>query len=136
MQDEPRAGCLRKMKATPSRPESGVKEVISLLFEVTSLSAVELLDIKPGDVGLLSGGRLPGLLLVSGVILRFCHHAYCCCVAVRCHRHNNQKIQIFRLLKEVNRREGEVSRSWMGCSISMGCGEKGAWRRELVTAEV
>lgn len=99
-----------------------------LTFEVTSLSAVELLDIKPGDVGLLSGGQLPGLLLVSGVILRFCHHAHCCCVAVRCHRHNNLKIQIFRLLKEVNRREGEVSVE-AGCgSISMGCGEKGAWR--------
>lgn len=29
-----------------------------LTYEVTSLSAVELLDIKPGDVGLVSGGWL------------------------------------------------------------------------------
>lgn len=31
MQDEPRAGCLRKMKVTPSRPEC-VKEGMSLLL--------------------------------------------------------------------------------------------------------
>lgn len=107
-----------------------------LTCEVTSLSAVELLDIKPGDVGLVSGGWLPGLLLVSEVILRFCHNAHRCCVAVRCHRHLQAHTdsqmsprEIFRFLKEVNRRGGEVSVE-AGCgSISVGCGEKGAWRR-------
>ena len=106
-----------------------------LTCEVTSLSAVELLDIKPGDVGLVSGGWLPGLLLCLKSILRFCHNAHRCCVAVRCHRHLQAHTdsqmsprEIIRFLKEANRRGGEVSVE-AGCgSISVRCGEKGAWR--------
>ena len=134
MQDEARAGCLRKMKATPPWPEC-VKEVMSLLVRLPACQLWSW-DIKPGDVGLVSGGWLPGLLLVSEVILRFCHNAHRCCVAVRCHRHLQAHTdsqmsprEIFRFLKEVNRRGGEVSVE-AGCgSISVGCGEKGAWRR-------